>query len=160
MLHTPVATSPVYRIGSLTGTGFDNGVINAADTTLDAGEKVTLRVNLMGVVHGCHYFVPAMVERGHGHVVNISSVLGYHGAPRVVAYQASKFAVLGLTLSMRAELASTGVHATAICPGMIATAIIDRTRFAGASGTVEKMLPDFLPGARLDNAGKIKRKQA
>jgi NAD(P)-dependent dehydrogenase (short-subunit alcohol dehydrogenase family) len=111
------------------GVGQEGGIL---DTSLDDWD-FTLRVNLMGVVYGCHYFVPAMVARGRGHVVNLSSVLGYHAAPRVVAYQASKFGVLGLTLSMRAELATTGVHATAICPGMIATAIIDRTRFAGAN---------------------------
>lgn len=110
------------------GVGQEGGIL---DTSLDDWDH-TLRVNLMGVVYGCHYFVPAMVARGRGHVINLSSVLGYHAAPRVVAYQASKFGVLGLTLSMRAELAATGVHATAICPGMIATAIIDGTRFAGA----------------------------
>lgn len=109
------------------GVGQEGGIL---DTALDDWD-FTLRVNLMGVVYGCHHFVPAMVARGRGHVVNLASVLGYYPAPRVIAYQASKFAVLGLTLSMRAELIGTGVHATAICPGMIATAIIDRTRFAG-----------------------------
>jgi len=111
------------------GVGQEGGIL---DTTLDDWD-FTLRVNLMGVVYGCHYFVPAMVARGRGHVVNLSSVLGYYATPRVIAYQASKFAVHGLTLSMRAELAGSGVNVTAICPGMIATAIIDRTRFAGSA---------------------------
>ena len=110
------------------GVGQEGGIL---DTSL-ADWDFTLRVNLMGVVYGCHHFVPAMVRRGRGHVVNLSSVLGYHATPRVVAYQASKFAVLGLTLSMRAELEPTGVRATAICPGMIATAIIDGTRFSAS----------------------------
>jgi NAD(P)-dependent dehydrogenase (short-subunit alcohol dehydrogenase family) len=109
------------------GVGQSGGIV---DTSLDDWDY-TLRVNLMGVVYGCHYFVPAMVARSHGHVVNLSSMLGFYPTPLVIAYQASKFAVLGLTLSMRSELAGTGVHATAICPGMIATAIIEHTRFGG-----------------------------
>ncbi|MBL8620137.1 MAG: SDR family NAD(P)-dependent oxidoreductase [Myxococcales bacterium] len=124
------------------GVGQAGGIL---DTTLDDWD-FTLRVNLMGVVYGCHYFVPNMVARRRGHVINVSSMLGFYPTPRVIAYQASKFAVLGLTLSMRAELADTGVHATAICPGMINTAIIDATRFAareaGLRATASKLFSE------------------
>lgn len=112
------------------GIGQSGGIL---DTPLADWDQ-TLRVNLMGVVYGCHYFVPAMVARGRGHVVNLSSMLGFFPTARVVAYQASKYAVLGMTLSMRAELAATGVRATAICPGMINTAIIDGGLFAQGEG--------------------------
>jgi len=108
------------------GVGQQGGVL---DTSLDDWDW-TLRVNLMGVVHGCHFFTPKMVERGRGHVVNLSSVLGLYAPPTSIAYTASKFAVLGLTLSMRGELAGTGVRATAICPGMIDTSIVADGRFA------------------------------
>ena len=110
------------------GVGQASGIL---DTSLADWDQ-TLRVNLMGVVYGCHFFVPAMVARGRGHVVNLSSMLGFFPTPRVIAYQASKFAVLGLTLSMRTELAGTGVNATAICPGLINTSIIDTGMFADA----------------------------
>jgi NAD(P)-dependent dehydrogenase (short-subunit alcohol dehydrogenase family) len=102
----------------------------ALETPLDDWEWV-LRINVMGVVHGCHFFAPRMVERGRGAVVNISSVLGYFPAARVPAYVASKHAVLGLTESMRAELRPKGLRVCAVCPGMIDTAIIGSTRFAG-----------------------------
>lgn len=108
------------------GVGQSGGIL---DTTLDDWD-FTLRVNLMGVVYGCHYFAPAMAARGRGHIVNVSSMLGFYPTPRVVAYQASKYAVLGLTLSMRGELAAKGVGVTAICPGMISTGIIADTRFS------------------------------
>ena len=125
------------------GVGQSGGIL---DTPL-ADWDFTLRVNLMGVVYGCHYFVPAMVARGRGHVVNLSSMLGFYPTPRVIAYQASKFAVLGLTLSMRAELAGTGVHATAICPGMIDTAIIETGRFTETDGKLrEAALRTFKKG--------------
>ncbi|HWU89112.1 MAG TPA: SDR family NAD(P)-dependent oxidoreductase [Kofleriaceae bacterium] len=91
-----------------------------------------LGVNLRGVVHGCHFFVPKMVARGAGgHVVNVSSILGIYPAPTLSAYVASKFAVLGLSQSLRAELAPHRIGVTAICPGMIATSIVDDARTSG-----------------------------
>ena len=108
------------------GVGYQGGLLRAS---LDDWDHV-LRVNLMGVIHGCHYFTPPMVARGRGHVVNVSSVLGLYAAPGLAPYVVSKFGVLGLTLAMRHELAERGVRATAICPGMIATGIVDATRFA------------------------------
>jgi NADP-dependent 3-hydroxy acid dehydrogenase YdfG len=91
-----------------------------------------LGINLKGVVHGCHFFIPKMVERkAGGHVINISSVLGIFPAPRVTAYVASKFAVLGMSQSLRAELAEHKIGVTAICPGMINTAIVADSRVHG-----------------------------
>ncbi len=122
------------------GIGQHGGVL---DTPLDDWDRV-LRVNLMGVVHGCHFFTPMMAARGRGHVVNVSSMLGLYATPAAIAYVASKFAVLGLTLSMRGELAATGVRVTAICPGMIATNIVDQTRFApGLEGLQAKVAQTF-----------------
>ena len=97
------------------------------DTPLESWDWL-LRVNLMGVIHGCHFFVPPMAAQKRGHVVNVSSMFGYFAPPGVVAYAASKFGVLGMSLSMRSELAAHGVGVTAICPGMIATNIIHGSR--------------------------------
>lgn len=101
------------------------------DTSLEDWDWL-LGINLRGVVHGCHFFVPRMVDRRTGHVINISSILGIYPAPNVTAYVASKFAVLGFSQSLRAELAPHGVGVTAICPGMIATAIVADGRMTGA----------------------------
>ncbi|HEU4614138.1 MAG TPA: SDR family NAD(P)-dependent oxidoreductase [Kofleriaceae bacterium] len=101
------------------------------ETSLDDWDWL-LGVNLRGVVHGCHYFIPKMVERGAGgHVVNVSSILGIYPAAGVSAYVASKFAVRGLSLSLRTELAPHKIGVTAICPGMIATQIVSDGRMAG-----------------------------
>jgi len=68
------------------------------ETSLDNWDWV-LGINLKGVVHGCHFFVPKMIERGRGgHVVNLSSLAGLHASPELVAYSATKFGVLGLSL--------------------------------------------------------------
>ena len=88
-------------------------------------------VNLDGVVHGCHAFGPAMVERGRGHVVNVASALGFTPRATEVAYCTSKAAVLMLSQCLRADWHPRGVGVTAICPGVIDTPIIDTTRFVG-----------------------------
>jgi NAD(P)-dependent dehydrogenase (short-subunit alcohol dehydrogenase family) len=112
------------------GVGLQGGLL---DTSLEDWDWI-LKINLGGVIHGCHFFVPKMVERGRGgHVVNVSSALGYFAAPGVVGYATAKFGVLGLTESMRAELAPHKIVVTAICPGVIDTGIIAKTRFSGAS---------------------------
>jgi NAD(P)-dependent dehydrogenase (short-subunit alcohol dehydrogenase family) len=108
------------------GVGQSGGIL---ETPLEHWDR-TLRVNLMGVVHGSHFFAPPMVARRSGHIVNISSMLGLYATPESIAYVASKFAVLGLTLSMRSDLARKGVRATAICPGLIATNIIGQSHFS------------------------------
>jgi NAD(P)-dependent dehydrogenase (short-subunit alcohol dehydrogenase family) len=108
------------------GVGQSGGIL---DTPIEHWDR-TVGVNLWGVVHGCHFFVPKMVERGAGgHVVNIASVFGLFAPPRTVAYCATKFAVVGLSESMRGELAPHGIGVSAICPGMIATDIINRGTF-------------------------------
>lgn len=110
------------------------------ETTLDDWDWL-LGVNLRGVIHGCHYFVPKMVERAAGgHVVNVSSILGIFPAPTVTAYVASKFAVLGFSRALRVELAEHNIGVTAICPGMIATSIAGDSRIArGVEGRREKV---------------------
>lgn len=101
------------------------------ETRLDDWAWV-IGINLFGVVHGCHYFIPAMVKRGQGgQVINLSSILGIYSAPNASAYVASKFAVRGLSQSLRSELAQHGIGVTAICPGLIATSIIEDGRLSG-----------------------------
>src|SRR5438067_7254087 len=117
------------------------------DTSLDDWDWL-LGVNLRGVVHGCHFFIPKMVARGQGgHVINISSILGIYPAPNVTAYVASKFAVLGFSQSLRTELAPHRIGVTAICPGMIDTAIVEDGRMAGRIGDRrERMTAAFKKG--------------
>ena len=101
------------------------------DTTLEDWDWVT-RINLLGVVHGCHYFLPAMIEAGSGgHVVNVASAAGYMPLPAQSAYAATKFAVLGLSEALRAEIAQYGIGVTAVCPGFIDTQIVETARVRG-----------------------------
>ena len=93
-------------------------------------------INLFGVVHGCHFFVPAMVRSGRGgHVVNVASMAGYCATSMMPAYTATKFAVVGFSESLREELAPHGIGVTAVCPGVIDTGIVQASRLRGAHGT-------------------------
>ena len=88
-------------------------------------------INLDGVVHGCRAFGPAMLERGSGHVVNVSSGLAYTMRATEPAYVTTKAAVLALSRCLQADWKRRGVGVTAICPGVVNTPIISSTRFAG-----------------------------
>lgn len=91
-----------------------------------------LGINLWGPIHGCHLFVPQMVAQGRGgHIVNVSSMLGFVSAPYSAAYVTSKFGAFGLALSLRDDLRAHGIGVSAVCPGFVDTAIIEGTRIRG-----------------------------
>jgi NAD(P)-dependent dehydrogenase (short-subunit alcohol dehydrogenase family) len=107
------------------------------ETSLDDWEWIA-RTNLFGVVHGCHFFAPEMVKRGKpGHIVNVASAAGYAPLPAQSAYATTKFAVLGLSECLRAELAPFGIGVTAVCPGFIDTRIVETSRLRGTAAEPE-----------------------
>jgi NAD(P)-dependent dehydrogenase (short-subunit alcohol dehydrogenase family) len=86
-------------------------------------------VNLVGVINGVQTFLPRMAERGGGgQIVNTASGAGLAASGSGVLYHTAKFAVVGLTEALRAELEPLGIGATVVCPGPVATDIIARTR--------------------------------
>lgn len=90
-------------------------------------------INFWGVVHGCKFFLPLLRQADEAHIVNISSVFGILGMPLNSAYCSSKFAVAGLSESLRAELSDTAIGITSVHPGGIATNIVASARFRGGS---------------------------
>ncbi|HXH36210.1 MAG TPA: SDR family NAD(P)-dependent oxidoreductase [Plantibacter sp.] len=89
--------------------------------TTSANWQQVLSVNVLGTVATMRTFVPGMVERGWGRVVNFASMAGKDGNPNLSIYSASKAAVIALTKSAGKELATTGVIVNAIAPAVIAT---------------------------------------
>lgn len=93
-------------------------------------------INVMGVVHGIRAFVPRMIARGNGgHVVNMASVSGLVGAPGMATYSATKFAVVGLSESLRNELHRHRIGVSVICPGFVKTPIQSKVKLVGTIDT-------------------------
>lgn len=94
-----------------------------------------MNVNVMGVVHGCRYFIPQMIAAGGSRqVLNVASSAGNFPAPSMAAYAASKHAVAGFSEVLKMELAETQIGVTTVCPGVINTAIV--TTGAGVAPSV------------------------
>jgi NAD(P)-dependent dehydrogenase (short-subunit alcohol dehydrogenase family) len=111
------------------GVGLSGGVL---DTELDDWEWV-ISINLWGVIHGLHYFVPPMVRRKKGgHVVNVASAAGFMAPPDLAAYGTTKYAVVGLSEALRGELGPHGIGVSVICPGVINTKIVKTARLKGS----------------------------
>ena len=84
-----------------------------------------LGVNLYGVVHSVHTFLPLLLEQDEGHIVNTASLAGLGGVPALGIYCTSKFAVVGLSESLHHDLAARGsnVDVSVLCPGFVQTEI-------------------------------------
>ena len=94
--------------------------------------KHVLDVNLWGVIHGCHVFVPRFRGQGAGHILNIASAAGLMYAPDLAPYNASKAAVVALSETLSAELRDTGIGVTVACPTFFRTNIANTGRYSDA----------------------------
>jgi len=92
--------------------------------------KRVLDVNLWGIIYSLKVFLPRMLERGSGYIVNTGSGAGVVGIPHHIPYIASKFAVVGISEALYSELSSRGIKVSVICPTKIKTNIMDRTDIA------------------------------
>lgn len=100
-----------------------------AEESDEATDRI-LDVNLRGVITGTKLVIPQMIERGHGHVINIASAVGRIAVANGATYSASKYAVVGFSEAMRSELRPHGVDVSCILPTVVATELA-----AGVSAT-------------------------
>jgi NAD(P)-dependent dehydrogenase (short-subunit alcohol dehydrogenase family) len=111
---------------------FNNAGV-AGGSTIGTPKKVwdwVMSVNLDGVVNGMNAFIPLFLEQNEGHVVNTASEAGLVGVAGMGPYNASKFAVVGISESLFHELANTGknVHVSVLCPNFVRTRIFESER--------------------------------
>ena len=104
-------------------------------------EMAMIRTDVEAVVDLCSIFVPGMVERGRGAVLNVASTAAFQPLPGQAGYGGSKAFVLSYTRALRAEVraAATGVTVTALCPGPV------KTEFAESAGFTEEESESSLP---------------
>lgn len=96
-------------------------------------------VNFGGVLNGCRAFLPQLKAQPRGWIVNLSSLFGLVGVPGQTAYCASKYAVRGLSESLREELRNTTVGISVVHPGGVRTRIVEDARVAAGAPGVEGM---------------------
>ena len=116
-------------------------VMGPLEERSDLDWQWVLGVNLYGVVHGIQAFVPRMLrQEGQRHIVNTASISGLVAFPLVGVYTTTKYAVVGLSESLRADLARHGIGVSVLCPGGVQTGILqsDRARPSELGGEARK----------------------
>ena len=102
-------------------------------------EMAMIRTDVEAVVHLCSLFLPGMVERGRGAVLNVASTAAFQPLPGQAGYGASKAFVLSYSQATRAELKGSGVTMTVLCPGPV------ETEFADVAGFTDEQTSNALP---------------
>lgn len=111
---------------------FNNAGIGITGTVEEYGIddwRYILDVNVNGVVNGVQAAYGIMLGQGFGHIVNTASMAGLLIRPGSVSYATTKYAIVGLSLSLRAEAAPKGVRVSVLCPGVVRTPILEGGRY-------------------------------
>ncbi len=109
-----------------------------------------IAINLTGVFYCCRAVTPHMRSRRYGRIVNVASIAGKEGNPRMAPYSASKAGVIGLTKSLGKELATDGICVNAVSPAVVHTRILDQLTAEQVAYMTEK-----IPMRRTGEPGEI-----
>src|SRR5258708_3757154 len=107
-------------LANIAGIGHVGALLNTTAADLDR----TFAVNVRGVFNCCKAFVPAMLDRKSGSVINMASIAGVIAVRERLAYTMTKFAVVGLTKALALDHSHTGVRFNCICPGRVETPFV------------------------------------
>jgi short-subunit dehydrogenase len=108
-----------------------------------AAHQRLIDLNISGLTSMLDQFLPGMVERGSGRVLNVASIASFQPVPTLATYAASKAYVLSLTESLSEELKGSGLTMTALCPGITATNMVSAVQ---QSSPKLKKIPGFVIG--------------
>jgi len=101
---------------------------SVSDLTIDEIES-QMETNYFGMIYCIKNFLPSMLNKKSGHIVNVASVAASFGLPGIASYCASKFAMLGFSEGLKHELKDTGVGITVVSPIMVRTNFFDNSSF-------------------------------
>ncbi len=88
-------------------------------------------INLWGVIHGCHVFVPRLRQQGSGFILNVASAAGFVSLPEMASYNVTKAGVISLSETLYGELGGSGIHVSVACPTFFRTSLMDSFRSPG-----------------------------
>jgi 2-keto-3-deoxy-L-fuconate dehydrogenase len=135
------------------------GYVDAGDllATTEHGLDLSFDLNVRATIRMTQAVLPAMLEVGHGSIVNIASVAGAMiGVPNRLAYCASKGAVMGLTRSIALDYVSKGIRCNAICPGTVQSpSLDDRLAATGDAAAARAAFIARQPMGRLGTAEEV-----
>jgi 2-keto-3-deoxy-L-fuconate dehydrogenase len=135
------------------------GYVDAGDllATTERGLDLSFDLNVRATIRMTQAVLPAMLEAGHGSIVNIASVAGAMiGVPNRLAYCASKGAVMGLTRSIALDYVSKGIRCNAICPGTVQSpSLDDRLAATGDAAAARAAFIARQPMGRLGTAEEV-----
>jgi NAD(P)-dependent dehydrogenase (short-subunit alcohol dehydrogenase family) len=114
--------------------------------------ETLMQINLLAPMRLSNLFLPGMVARGSGHIVNISSLAGWVGSQGLSSYCASKFGLRGFGESLAADLEGTGVNVSNVYPCFSQTPILDSPQFGYAE---RRMVPEYLISDPADVVARI-----
>ncbi|HVY27048.1 MAG TPA: SDR family NAD(P)-dependent oxidoreductase [Polyangiaceae bacterium] len=120
---------PTFCLVNNAGVGVAGGFLD----TEPGDWEWLLRVNLWGTINATRAFGPRLCERGEGRIVNVASASGFCNLPALAAYGTTKYAIMGLSEALRAELLPHGVKVSVVCPALVNTPIVQTARIRGAT---------------------------
>lgn len=140
-------------IGILCNTaGALDGFSRCLDTSEDTWDRI-FDVNVKSIFRLTHALLPAMIEKGHGVIINVASIASCFAGGGGAAYTSSKHAVLGFTRQLSYDYGRQGIRVNAICPGMIETGMTEQV-LADRDSKLVKVLTS-VPAGRLGQASDI-----
>jgi short-subunit dehydrogenase len=119
---------------------------NVGEYTLENWEWM-VGINQMGVVYGCHFFVPQFKKQQSGHIINIASLAAITCAPQMAAYNMTKAAVLALSETLYGELMDDNIHVSCVMPSYFKTNIAEGVR---GGEQIKKVTSSFIKWSKLE----------
>lgn len=105
------------------------GILGQFAATDMAKQQQMLNLNILSLTKLCHLYLPDMVAKGSGHILNVASIAAFAPGPLMATYYASKAYVLSFSDALATELKGTGVTVTALCPGPVNTGFAETAGF-------------------------------
>ncbi len=137
--------------------GIEGDITPIVSTSLDAFRRV-LDVNVVGVFLGMKHVLPVMLQQRAGSIINTASIAGLIGSNDIVAYTASKHAVIGMTKTAALECGDSGVRVNCVCPGLIDSRMLSAIvegRNPGPTPVPNERVAERIPLRRLGRADEV-----